>query len=348
MGWMRVEEGLFRNKIHWFTFVFSMIVIWVHSANAEIYLGWTNEAWFLYNLEDFMSNVVGQIAVPGFFMMSSYLFFRNYAPEKLMSKWYTRIRTVLVPFIVWNFLYYLGYAAASRISGLSDIVGKGIVPFNLMAAGDAILNYTYNYVFWYLYQLILLILLAPVLYEIIRRKYLAWAAAGVILWAISLGIRLPYLNLDALLYYGTAAYFAIHGRKYVEGKWDKKRFFTGVMLAAAGVLFFVLAQKGARVVFVVLHRLFIPAALWEMVDEKWLFPARKWMKNGFFLYAVHFAFVRLINKTGAEVLPHVLAVPLTLYLLMPFFCVVISNALAWAIKKVSMPLWGLLTGGRGD
>ena len=78
-----------------------------------------------------------------------------------MRKWSSRIRSVLVPYIVWNSLYYFGYVIGSRLPYISDVIGKGKIPFGLLETVDAILNYTYNYVFWYLYQLILLILLAP-------------------------------------------------------------------------------------------------------------------------------------------------------------------------------------------
>ena len=87
-----MEESQFRKKIHWFNFCFSLLVIWVHSANAELYLGRGQEAYFVYQIEDFFSNVIGQIAVPGFFMISAYLFFRNFSWNQLMNKWNSRIR----------------------------------------------------------------------------------------------------------------------------------------------------------------------------------------------------------------------------------------------------------------
>lgn len=341
-----MEESQFRNKIYWFAFFFSLLVIWVHSANAEIYLGLTEESYLLFSFEDFIGNVIAQIAVPGFFMISSYLFYRNFSIYKLKDKWNTRIRTILIPFILWNFLYYIGYVIASRIPGLRDVVGKGMVPFTIMAAGDAILHYTYNYVFWYLYQLILLILLAPVIYIVIKNRYTAAAAAVILLGAISQGYRLVYLNLDALLYYGTAAYFAIHKKKLAEGPWSWSRLAAGTAVTALGVLCQFLSMEGYRVLFVVLFRLFLPLGLWMAVNENILPSAREWMKDTFFLYAVHFAIVRLINKTGAVLAYGIPWVPFVLYIFMPALCVGVSSVLAAAIKKCCPPLWRLLTGGR--
>ena len=52
---------------------------------------------------------------------------------------------------------------------MTRVVGKGVIPFDLFTAVDAVINYTYNYVFWYLFQLILLILLAPAIYLMLSR-----------------------------------------------------------------------------------------------------------------------------------------------------------------------------------
>ena len=171
-----MAEKTFRNKIYWFTFLFSVLVIWVHSYNAVLFLGNTKSAASLVRLERFFGDRIAQIAVPGFFMISSYLFFRGYRPEILMRKWNSRIRSVLVPYIVWNSLYYFGYVIGSRLPYISDVIGKGKIPFGLPETVDAILNYTYNYVFWYLYQLILLILLAPLIYLAVKRVW-PWLAS---------------------------------------------------------------------------------------------------------------------------------------------------------------------------
>ena len=39
-----MTEKTFRNKIYWFTFLFSVLVIWVHSYNAVLFLGNTGAA----------------------------------------------------------------------------------------------------------------------------------------------------------------------------------------------------------------------------------------------------------------------------------------------------------------
>ena len=207
-----MAEKTFRNKIYWFTFLFSVLVIWVHSYNAVLFLGNTGAAASLVRLERFFGDKIAQIAVPGFFMISSYLFFRGYKPEILMRKWSSRIRSVLVPYIVWNSLYYFGYVIGSRLPYISDVIGKGKIPFGLLETVDAILNYTYNYVFWYLYQLILLILLAPLIYLAVKRVWPGIVFLAILLTGVYLGIDLPFLNLDALR----------PSRRYTKKRWWKE------------------------------------------------------------------------------------------------------------------------------
>ena len=334
-----MAEKTFRNKIYWFTFLFSVLVIWVHSYNAVLFLGNTKSAASLVRLERFFGDRIAQIAVPGFFMISSYLFFRGYRPEILMRKWNSRIRSVLVPYIVWNSLYYFGYVIGSRLPYISDVIGKGKIPFGLPETVDAILNYTYNYVFWYLYQLILLILLAPLIYLAVKRVWPGIAFLAVLLAGVYLGIDLPLLNLDALFYYSFAAFAAVHGKAVVEGVW---------MIAGCISLGTDLpgSSLGEAASVTVVYRLLVPVGLWLTVPEERLFEARDFMKNNFFLYAVHFALVRLINKTGALLLPPVPVLAFLLFFFMPLFAVVLSWLAGGLIRRLMPAVWRLLNGGR--
>lgn len=279
-------------------------------------------------------------------MISAYLFYRNFTWEKLWPKWNSRIRSILIPFIVWNTLYYLGYVVGSRLPFVTDVVGKGTVPFGLMPAVDAIIHYTYNYVFWYLYQLILLITLAPVIYPVIRRRYLGAVLMVLMAIGVYFGFALPQLNLDALLYYCAGTYAAIHLKPHVE-TWSRSTALKGLLLFLGVTMYrFAPGIIGDSTMAIVLFRLFIPVALWMMVDERRLPPAKTWMKHNFFLYATHFALVRLINKTAALLLPTALYLPLTIYLLMPVLVLLISYPVGALLRRYLPWVWRLVNGGR--
>lgn len=345
-----MEEKDFRNKITWFTFFFSLLVIWVHSYNAVLFLGSNKTAYDTDWLERFLGEEVAQIAVPGFFLISSYLFFRNFSMDHLRKKWNSRIKSILIPYIAWNLLYYLGYVIGSRIPVVTEVIGKGIVPFNFPAAAEAVIHYTYNYVFWYLNQLIFLILLAPFVYLLVKQKIAGVIYLILLFTAIYFGAALPVINLDALLYYSAGAYGAVHGRKAVEGLWTWKAFFYGALLLAASLILnqidFPGNMKGEAAASTVCLRLMMPIGLWFLIPEYLLGEARGFMTHNFFLYAIHFSLVRLINKTGAMLLPPVPAIPFFLFLLMPAICVCLSYFIGGFLRRTAPPLWMLLNGGR--
>lgn len=342
-----MKEQQFRNKITWFTFVFSLLVVWVHSYNAELYMGKTAKADFLYKIEHGIGETVSQIAVPGFFMISAYLFYRNFSWKVLGRKWNSRIKSILVPFITWNFIYYMCYVVGSRLPWMTDVIGKGTIPFNLPVAVDAVLNYTYNYVFWYLYQLILLILLTPLIYFMLKLKPAAIAFLTVLWILLFAGVQLPLLNLDALIYYTTASSLALHGADVVESSGSGgRKLVSGVAVVAAGSIIYYLGLRFAYPPFFVLCRLLLVAGLWLAVDQAWLPPPRPWVQYNFFLYATHFGMVRFINKVGAGYLPLVMPVPLLLFLVMPLITLAISYYVGKCLRYHVPLLWQLLNGGR--
>ena len=339
------KEARFRNKITWFSTGFSVLVVWVHSANGELFLGRSETAKKVMEFEKFLGFTIGQMAVPGFFMMSGYLFFRGFRWEKLSGKWNSRIRSVLVPFLMWNSIYYLGYVIGSRLPVVTDIMGKGKIPFDWYTAVEAVLHYSYHYVFWYLYQLILLILLAPVLYGVLRRPAAGAAALTVCFWGTLKGITIPCLNMDALFYYSLAAFGGLHGRKLVEGGWTVGRCAAGAGLFAAAAGILTVRWPGGIGEGVLLRTLW-PIGLWLMTDETRLPAPREWMKYNFYLYAIHFALVRLINKTAARCCPGSWPVPVMLYLLMPAFMITVSAVTGKWLRRYAPGAWLLLNGGR--
>lgn len=69
-----MREKWFREHIWWMSFILSLLVVWVHSENAELFLGEMGRESLVYRLESFFAQTLGQMAVPGFFMISAYLF----------------------------------------------------------------------------------------------------------------------------------------------------------------------------------------------------------------------------------------------------------------------------------
>lgn len=344
-----MTELEFRNKVTWFSFVLSILVIWIHAYNAELFLGYQAATGMVYILEHRLGDWFGQVAVPGFFMISGYQFYRDFDWGKLKGKWNRRIKSLLVPYIVWNFLYYISYVIASRIPAVAAVIGKERVEFSLTAVVNAVVGHTYNNVFWYLYQLLWLVALAPLLYFLFRRFWSGCLLLAVCWILVRLNRSGFFVNPDALIYYGSGAMLALHFRETTEKTENRKRLFAGGFCLVAAAVIYAVGLWKAYIPFFVLCRLSAVTGLWLILPGKKLPAARNFMKHSFFLYATHFAVVRLINKGAATLLQgaaQVWVVPFGLFLIMPILVLLISSVTGSFMRRFLPDLWKLLTGGR--
>ena len=181
-----------KNKISYLHFIMSVLVILIHSINNDT------------KLERFFSieSGIGQFAVPLFFIISGFLYFRNIKSKTdAIEKLKRRVRTLLIPFLLWNLIYYAIHLFLKPGSGIS-----------LDEILDSAFTYKYNPAFWFMYQLILLSIISPLIFwftnqklpNVFRKKSIIVMAIILLIFAeilISFGIDVPYLNEDAFIYY---------------------------------------------------------------------------------------------------------------------------------------------------
>ncbi|MGP1349343.1 MAG: acyltransferase family protein [Stomatobaculum sp.] len=339
-----MRRDQFRKTVVWLSFVLTILVILAHSLNAELFLGTAGAAGTVTErTEALVGGSVAQIAVPGFFMISSFLFFRDYDLSKTIKKCQRRVRTLLLPYLLWNGIYYLGYVLASRVPGLSRVVGKGIIPFTAQELLRALLLHTYNYGFWYILQLLLLTLLSPLIYVVAKRTA-AWALASLLLCGmIALRLDPTPVNADALLYYLAAAGIALRaGSRDISEKGSR----MGPGLVAAAVLLNFLANATGNDLPRVLCRMSGAAAVWTLCAGARLPEPRGIIRRTFLIYAIHFAPVRLITKAADVMFHGSAALALGLYFLMPVLILLIAQGADLLGKRYCPGFLRLLTGGR--
>ncbi len=339
-----MNEQHFRNKIHIFSTVLSILVIWVHSVNVDLFFPSEPPVYI-----DFIQTkiiAVGQIAVPGFFILSAYLFFRNLNEQNFPKKIQRRCISLVLPFFVWNTVYYLAYVLASRVPYLSDIIGKGVIPFEWNDAVDAIFFYKYNFVFWFVFQLILLILLTPVFHVLFRKK-----SVGILFLLFSLGyllfdVRILFLNADALFYFALGVFLSRFHRSKTEMELHPKRLLISLGFAVLSYCAVRMYLAYSFPILAVISRSFGVTALWLclIVPKNVRLPSL--FRNSFFVYAIHFLIVRLVNKLFAHLYPEHALLSVGLFLCMPFFILILSDLLASILKKYAGDFYHILSGNR--
>ena len=160
---------------------------------------------FLIKIEYFFSEFLGQAAVPGFFFLSGFLFFKGlYDIKDWARKWRSRVSSYIVPYLIWNTAMTLLYL----------FFGKA--EWSLKSVAEGIFLYRFNPVFWYFYQLILLSFCFPfmAIFAIFIRKgeeqkgyckkslrHLLFLFPLFFLFLIYFQLDIPFLNEDAAFYY---------------------------------------------------------------------------------------------------------------------------------------------------
>lgn len=156
---------------------------------------------------------LGETGVPGFFFISGYLFYLS--KKTYIQKLNSRIHTLLVPYLLWNaillFLYLIAYAAGYP----QNINYRSIADYGLF---DYIRLFwdrgTYdngNFVpllcpFWYIRNLLIMSLLSPLFYYIIRY------GRELFLLIVSVWWMMTYHNAfipQTILFFSLGAYYSI-------------------------------------------------------------------------------------------------------------------------------------------
>lgn len=183
-----------------------------------------------------VSRILCQVAVPLFFLISGYLFYSKFGKYNWnwsiwIQKLKSRVYTLFIPYISWNILRFIynetfGLLQSMRhgesfYSGIHIILSK-ISPkifFNFGLTDTGYINWhnelTMMYVpvhtpFWYVRDLILLVIASPVIYILLKRL-----AGWYILLLVALFVVMPFDELDirGLVFFSIGGYLQLFIQK---------------------------------------------------------------------------------------------------------------------------------------
>lgn len=334
----------FRNKITYINYILSILVVCLHSDNVHMLSDTMKGNRILYYFENLITTFA-RIAVPCFFVLSAYLFYKSFDMSKLFSKYKSRFKSLFIPYIVWSGAAFAYIAILSNVSFFSSRMNMGKVELTLSNILKSVLLSEYAPL-WFVRNLMIFVIISPIIYYIIKRKMLAKV---IIIVFVSINLLLE-IDYYAVLYwvplYLTGAYLGHYYSKKVEGIWvfNKKSKVVSCILFSI-VFIFAYLYENATTMYI--FRLVVPFTLWILIDgisfskkPKW------WMEISFFIYCTHFVIISSFQKVMLLVLGKSTLAFFITYLITPIIVVLIITFVAYIMKKYMNPVWRFTTGGR--
>lgn len=333
----------YRNKITYLSFAWAVLVIIRHAYNIQTYLPLVNTGSGIWLVTEVVENTIqsmSSMAVPGFFFMSGYLFYQNFQMDKLADKWKSRVKTYVVPYLIWTILPYLFYVGLTH-SPLQDYLNRGVVQLSLDRLLDAVFISEFN-VLWFLKYLIVYTAAAPVFYLLLKNRKIP---IGMITIAVLLVLQYNGMLEEVRIFYVVGCYVGLNHREFMhirERKLDwacaMGLFVSVIILAFANQTDF-LSNLGIAVM------LFL---VWNAMNLLPLKSSLDWkMGISFFVYCTHCLILETIEKMLFVFGGGYDWMPLVDFVAAPVCTLGLIMLAAYVLRTYTRSLWRVITGDRG-
>lgn len=357
------SSNLQSQTINFLRFPLIVGVILIHSHVLKAVYGGVNilekvSMPYYIGVSAFISGVLATIAVPLFFFISGYLFFIKAEPflrQGYLAKLKSRARTLLIPYVIWNALTALFYFSAQlALSGLLSGDKKAFVDYtwmdylNIFWAIDE--GGPSNGPMWFVRDLMVVMLLSPLLYVLIKRFSGYFMLLSALVWYFDWCPPAFEIGFPSLFYFSLGAYFSIHKQLFLEvfAKFARPIYILYPLLAALDWL------TREEVYNLYFHRLgiLVGMAFVVLICAKGL-SAHKIRVNGFlasssfFVFAAHYLLLQLVKKLTMHYLPPQSdGMMFVLYFAWPTIVILICLTLYALLKKIVPRFLAICTGGR--
>ena len=333
---MKQFHNQLSSTITWLRFPLIFLVILLHGYSV-IQIPGEHVTYFkvVYPLALWL----GETGVPGFFFISGFLFFLSH--KTYLEKIKARCRSLLIPYFLWNALLLAAYIIALTLGFPQDINRKGIEDYvwtdYLRLFWDRGSYDNGNFVpllcpLWYIRNLIIMSIISPLLYNIIKYVRELFLIIITIWWMTT-----PHNAFisQTVLFFSLGAYFSILDMNPLELIDRKKGVVLSlfVIFAIGDILSHVYIGTPANLQIHRISLIFNIPALLLLGD--WCVRhgyTNKWLPNAaFIVFCVHYPIVVVLRKFCVA---HFSDASDIIHIILYIACVVISTLLSLSIYQI--------------
>ncbi len=337
-------------------------VVFIHAyVSTAIYSGneiGLNQTHFVVDfIRNLISNGIARVAVPLFFLMAGYLFFTGFewSKKSYFVKLKARIKTLLIPFIFWN-IVTLSFIALAQAIPATQIYFSGNNPpiagfgfFDYLNAVVGINRSPIAYQFWFIRDLMILVLLAPLIKIILKFGPFAFLAVFFIYWFFDIW---PFYvpSSEALLFFYVGAYLASTNKNmFAVDRYGSILVLLYLIIVTIDASFidgpFNPYLHKVGIIVGVLSTLFITKFIARTERIKSIIL---WLSSAsFFVYAIHEPLLTIVRKISYKLLsPNTSSSILCLYFFVPIVVITFLIIAYRVFFRVTPRFVSIVTGGR--
>ena len=347
------NNTLFWKKKEFISFLLSILVFFIHTHFAQDIASNSFISVVNYKASYFFSRSITQFAVPMFFMLSAIAFFKDYDPKKYLTKIKSRLLTLVVPYLLWNtiWLFWEIFTSYSFLAKFST----DTVPFPLTLSNilRGIFFYGCNGPFWFILDLIIFSFAAPIVFWIIKNKYIGIISvlclSVVSLFEIHLPINVFYYPMS-IVFYLIGAIIGYHFFGVASQKSSKQIRIASMTFLVAYILAKNIAPQEIHIDNYLTQTIFYTLAafsLWNVVDifiER--IKPKAIYRRSFAIYAMHLPVSIIILKIFSFCLPQNEWLAIPKFIITIVLTLVIINLVCAFLEKFAPKIYAILMGKR--
>lgn len=173
-------------------------------------------------LSHFLCSDFTRCCVPLFFFISGLLFFQgitDFSKKVYLKKLKSRTTTLLIPYLIWNFIFFILFSAKTVFSGeatLSYLVNNlqlafiGRIPDN---PANVLEPYTlpFDFPLWFIRDLYVYVLLSPVFYYLIKKLGPPLLIILTVAFLTGFWPQILFFSISGVLFFSMGAFIATRG-----------------------------------------------------------------------------------------------------------------------------------------
>ena len=338
-----IKYDFISKKITILNILLSLLIV-IYHADCKRAISY-NDKDILYVTTTAISTFIN-LAVPTFFLISSFLFYRNFTINLYFKKIKSRFRSLFIPYIIWNTFYCIAFILCNQLPFLEGKFNSYVV-FDLKTNLIGIIMSDYTPL-WFVRDLMIFVIFSPAIYYLMKNKIIG-ALSIIALFILNACIALPY---EHMLYwapiYFTGAYISIHYyKKVMTLQFVSYKLLVFIIGLFAIYIMTLNLYKSPFLLFT--YRFFSPICFWILIDYIFNYKniqIKPFFHYAFFIYANHFFLLTGLQKICFMFFPKNECTFAFSYFGIAFITIIVLIYIAFFIQKRFNKLYYILTGGR--